>query len=80
MAVFYDTGGGDIYGGPTYEAVIAAMRADSDDIDEEEVFEVSAKTKIRVQDENERPTDELLSLEEAYGDDTEACCLASENY
>jgi hypothetical protein len=26
MAVFYDTGGGDIYGGPTRDEVITAMR------------------------------------------------------
>ena len=42
MAVFFDTGGGDIYGGPTRESVIAAMQEDAgEEIDLGEVFEVA---------------------------------------
>lgn len=79
MAVFYDTGGGDIYGGSDYESVLSAMRADSDDIDEEQIFEVSGNAKITISDENEEPTTEVVTLEEAYGNDTEAYCVGSDN-
>ena len=34
MAVFYDNGAGDIYAGPTSEEVIAKMKADNIEIDE----------------------------------------------
>jgi hypothetical protein len=81
MAVFYDTGGGDIYAGPTREAVIAEMRSDigDDDFIEKDVFEVDGDTKMRVEDENERPTGKLVTLAEAYVENLGAYCIASEN-
>jgi len=82
MAVFYDTGGGDIYAGPTREAVIAAMKEDigDDDFLEDEIFEVPGTFKMRVEEEDGKASDELVSLAEEYGDDTTAYCIASENY
>lgn len=79
MAVFFDTGGGDIYAGPTKEAVIAAMKEHSSDIDESQIFEVPGTYKMPVTDENEKPTEELVTLDEEYGDDTDAYCIASDN-
>jgi len=79
MAVFYDTGGGDIYAGPTKEAVIAAMKADSSEIDEQEIFEVSGKTKMAATDENECPTGESVTLEDEYTEGLGAYCICTEN-
>ena len=81
MVVFFDTGGGDIYAGPTKEAVIAAIKADvgEEDFVEADMREVSGKTKMRVSNENDEPTDELITLEDEYGNDTDAYCIASEN-
>jgi hypothetical protein len=65
MAVFFDTGGGDIYAGPTREAVIAEMKKDlGEDFKEEAVEEVSGSTKMQVSDENEESTGELITLNE----------------
>lgn len=81
MAVFYDTGGGDIYGGPDKESVLSAMRADiaPDDFVEEDVFEVPGTQKMRASDENEDPTDELISLEDEYTESMGSYCVASTN-
>lgn len=46
MAVFYDTGGGEIYAGLTRDEVLKAMREDSSEIDELEIFEVPGFTRI----------------------------------
>jgi hypothetical protein len=37
MAVFYKTGEGDIYAGPTREAVLTAMREEFGEIDESDI-------------------------------------------
>jgi hypothetical protein len=81
MAVFFDTGGGDIYGGPTKEAVIAAMQADSDEVDLEDIFEVSGAQKMRASDwtENDVPTEELITLDAAYDETLGSYMVASEN-
>jgi hypothetical protein len=81
MAVFYDTGGGDIYAGPTKEAVLALMKEEAhpDDFDESAVFEVPGYHVMNATDENETPTGELITLDEEYGDDTATYCIASEN-
>jgi hypothetical protein len=83
MAVFYDTGGGDIYAGPDRESVLAAIREDIGDDEfvriEDEIREVSGKTLMTVSDENDEPTEETTTLEEEYGDDTKAYCIASSN-
>jgi hypothetical protein len=80
MAVFMDTGGGDIYGGPTKEAVIAAMKADSDEHDfEKDAFEVSGSTKVGEVDENEMPTGNLVTLAKVFGNGADAYMIASEN-
>lgn len=79
MAVFFDTGGGDIYGGPTKEAVIAAMLADSDDVELEDICEVPGTTKMRASDENNEPTDETTTLEAEYDEALGSYCVASEN-
>lgn len=81
MAVFYDTGGGDIYGGPDKESIIEAIRADigDDDFDEDDLFEVSGTQEMRASNENEEATDELVTLEEEYDESLGAYCVASEN-
>jgi hypothetical protein len=81
MPVFFDTGGGDIYGGSSREEVIAAMKEDwfGDDFDESKVFEVSGTMKMRASDENDRPTEELVSIEDEFTEGIGAYCIASEN-
>lgn len=81
MAVFYDTGGGDIYGGPDKESILKAMREDiaPDDFVEEDVFEVPGTQKMRVTDENEEPTEQLITLAEEYTEALGSYCVASEN-
>ena len=79
MAVFFDTGGGDIYGGPTREAVIAAMQADCDDVDLDDIFEVLGTMKMQASDENDTPTGELITLEAEYDESLGSYCVASEN-
>jgi hypothetical protein len=68
MAVFFDTGNGDIYGGPTKEAVIAAMKEDmfGDDFDEEDMFEVDGSTKMHAEQEDGGICEELTTLEAEY--------------
>lgn len=79
MAVFFDTGGGDIYAGPTREAVLAAMREDSGEIDESQIEEVAGDFKMRVTDEEGELTEELVTLAEEYGDRTDSCCICTDN-
>jgi len=81
MAVFYDTGGGDIYGGPTKEEVLEAMRMDGvfNDYGEDQIVEVDGSHKIRVMNEDEEDTGELITLAEEYGNGDCAYCVASNN-
>lgn len=79
MAVFFDTGGGDIYAGPTREAVIAAMHEDCGEFDDAEIVEVPGSMKVRVTDENDEPTEELTTLDEEYVEALGAYCIASDN-
>lgn len=81
MAVFYDTGGGDIYGGPDKESVLKAMREDisPDDFIEEDVFEVPGTKKMRASNENDEPTGDLITLDEEYTESMGSYCVASEN-
>ncbi len=79
MAVFYNTGGGDIYAGPDREAVLKEMRFDCGDIDETEIFEVSGDTKMSVEDEEGRPSGELSTLAEEYEEQLGSYCIASDN-
>jgi len=81
MAVFFDTGGGDIYAGPDKESVIAAIVSDigDDEFKEiaEDVFEVSGSIKMRVSEGVTPP--ELSTLEEEYDAALGSYCIASEN-
>lgn len=79
MAIFMDTGGGDIYAGPPKEAVIAAMLEDSSDIELPEVFEVPGTTKVQESDENGEPSGNLITLDEEYDESLGSYCIASEN-
>ena len=79
MAVFFDTGNGDIYGGFDKAAVLAAMHADYSDISEPEVFEVPGTQMMQASDENDQPTGDLISLNDEYGADSDAYCVASKN-
>jgi hypothetical protein len=84
MAVFFDTGGGDIYGAPTREAVIAAMRADAgEEIDLDAIVEVSGSMKMRVEmeeDDDSGEFDTILPLEKEYIESLGAYCVATENW
>lgn len=83
MAVFFDTGGGDIYGGPTKEAVIAAMQSDlGDDLVLEDIVEVPGTAKMQVGDEDEGvdPLEKLSTLEEEYDEKLGVYCVASKNW
>lgn len=66
MAVFMDTGNGDIYGGPSKEAILECIRKETSDFDESRAFEVPGSMKLRDLDENEEDTGELVSLEDEY--------------
>lgn len=79
MAVFYDTGGGDIYGGPDKESILAAMHEDNEDIEDDDVFEVPGTQKMQASNEEDEPTGELVTLEEEYDEALGAYCVASEN-
>jgi hypothetical protein len=83
MAVFFDTGGGDIYGGPSKEAVLDAMKEDIGEEDfaeiEDEVREVPGTMKMQQSDENDEPTDETTTLEEEYVESLGSYCIASSN-
>lgn len=76
-----DTGGGDVYAGPTKDACLAAMKKDSDDFEPSDAFEIEGSTKIRVTDENDDLTGELTTLDEEYVADAidGAYCIATEN-
>ena len=84
MAVFFDTGGGDIYGGPTKEAVLAAIREDLGDEDfkeiESEIYELPGDHKITMMDENEEMTDEMTTLDAEYVESLGSYCVASSNF
>ena len=83
MAVFFETGGGDIYGGPTEEAVLEAIKEYIGDEDfaetEEEIYEVPGSWKVAAGDENGDATDESITLDEAYDPELGAYCVASSN-
>ena len=83
MSVFFDTGGGDIYGGPTKEEVLDAMKEDIGEEDfaeiEDEIREVPGTMKMQQSDENDEPTDETTTLEEEYVESLGAYCIASSN-
>lgn len=79
MAVFFDTGGGDIYAGPTKEAVIKEILQNNADLDISEIFEVPGTMKVQATDENDEPKAELTTLDEEYVEGFGAYCIASEN-
>jgi hypothetical protein len=78
MAVFFELGG-DIYAGPTREAVLNEMRQDVGEIDEADVTEVPGSHKIIMSDENDEPTEELISLDDDYNETLGSYCIASDN-
>ena len=83
MAVFYDTGDGDFYGGPTKEAVVAEIIQDFGDIEYEKIKhtlrEVPGTTKMAMTDENEEPTGESTTLEAEYEECLGTYCVATTN-
>jgi hypothetical protein len=78
-AVFYDTGGGDIYAGPTREAVIKAMLHDNPESDLDQIEELDGNNLIQIDDENEEFTGEFTTLAELHGSSTDAYCIGSTN-
>lgn len=85
MAIFMDTGGGDIYAGETKEACLDAMKKDVGEEDfaeiAEDVFEVSGATPMNVEcGECENCTGKHKStLAEEYTDLGYGYCIASTN-
>lgn len=85
MAVFYDTGSGDIYAGETKEDCIAAMKRDFGEEEfsefEADIRELPGTTKLHLTDENDELTDppEFTTLAEEYTDMGEGYCIATYN-
>lgn len=86
MAIFMDTGGGDIYAAETREQCIAAMREDVGEKEfarmeiEHDMFEVPGTTKMRVQHEDGSvDADETSTLDDEYTNLGYGYCIASEN-
>lgn len=83
MAVFMDTGGGDIYAGETEEACLAAMREDIGDANfaeiEKDVREVSGDAKVGMENEDGTISDQVTTLAEEYTDIGHGYCIASSN-
>lgn len=83
MAVSYNTGGGDIYGGPSKQAVLEAIKEDMGDEDfakiKDEIREVPGTWEIAVGDEDGEATDESITLEEEYDESLGSYCVASSN-
>lgn len=77
--VFFDTGGGDIYAGPSREAVIAAMRRYSDEFEIDDIFEVDGSFQVCVTDQNGDYIAQLTTLAELYSRGLGARCIASAN-
>ena len=82
MEVFMDTGGGDIYGGESKEAILAAIKKDIGEKDFKKIkhgiFEVPGSTPMRMENEDESLGD-LSTLEEEYTEGMGAYCIASTN-
>ncbi len=78
MAVFFSCGDGDIYGGETKEAVIAAMQADYDHVDLETIREWLGATRIQAFDEHCVHNGEYTTLVEEYDESQGAQGLASD--
>jgi len=79
MAVFYDTGGGDIYGGPNKEDVIKAMQDDSDDFNLDDIEEVSGAHLMMLSDENGESSGEMITIEAEYDETFGSYCVCSYN-
>ena len=79
MAVFYNTGGGDIYGGPDRDSVVAAMLADWSDIDVKEVTEVLGSTKVGIENEDGSRSRTFSTLAEEYDPALGSYCISTEN-
>lgn len=86
MAVFYNTGDGDIYAGETKEACIAAMKEDCGEKEfatfEAQIREEPGSKKILLTDEYGEPTDppEYTTLTEEYTDMGHGYFIASNNF
>ena len=83
MAVFMDTGGGDIYAGETKEACLAAIKSDVGDkeFDEikDEAFEVGGDWPVQLEEED-GGTGKMSTLAEEYTNLGYGYCIASSNF
>ena len=82
MAVFMDTGGGDIYAAETKDECIAAIKSDLGEKYfkeiEAEIYEVGGDMKIRVENEDDS-VGEPSTLAEEYTSIGHGYCIASSN-
>ena len=82
MAVFMDTGGGDIYAAETKEACLAAIKADVGEDDfrdiEDQIFEVGGDWPLQVEEED-GSVGKTSTLAEEYTELGHGYCIASSN-
>lgn len=80
MAVFMDTGGGDIYAAETKEGCVKAILADAPELAEtqDEFSEVGGETKMRLENED-GTSGEQSTFAEEYTDLGHGYCIASTN-
>lgn len=78
MAVFMDSGGGDIYGAETKEECLAAIAEDCPDFENSNAFEVCGESKARLLNEDDSPG-EMVTLREVYSNIGYGYLVASTN-
>jgi len=82
MAVFINSGTGNIYAGESNEAVLAEI-LENEGLDGSQAFEVAGSHQIAVTDENDERTEEMTTLDEEYrangGAAGGAYCIATED-
>lgn len=77
MAVYWDTGGGDIYAGTTKEQCVAEMLRDCPELPINGIFEVGGDMEIRVEEID--GSVHTRTLDEEYIDLGRGYCISSEN-
>jgi hypothetical protein len=78
MAIFMDTGNGDIYAAENRELCYAAMLHDSPDLDTSRAFEVPGTFRMRVEKED-GSNGGFSTLAEEYIATNDGYCICSEN-
>ena len=77
MAVYWDTGGGDIYAGATKEQCVAEMLSDCPELPINGIFEVDGSHEVQIEEFD--GSVHHRTLDEEYIDLGWGYCIASEN-